>query len=309
MSYSSDAKNEICQYPLESSTEALLELAGLGRLCGRYEDGEEIIFRFISESECVLDRVQKLIFFLYQVEGEKEDFENQHAEKKIAAIILKEEVMHQFFEETFQDLDGSFLTSKQRLLSRLEKPSHAKAYLRGAFLGGGSIVDPMKSYHLELVAQGLEDVLLIEYVFSILGIPVKTMKRRDQYVLYLKDSASIADLLVDLGAMKAMLALENAKAMKDIRNDMNRKVNAETANIDKQITAAAKQIQAIQAALKKGRLDRLPKHLQEIAKLRCAYPSLSLAKLGEKLEPPLSKSGVSHRIRKLMELLENIEHN
>lgn len=186
----------------------------------------------------------------------------------------------------------------------LQKLCCRRAFLRGAFLGAGVLSDPNKNYNLEIVThcEQLCDELL--GLLKSLDFEFKKVFRRNKYVLYLKNSEQIADLLSFLGAYKSQMELINIKIEKEIRNDVNRAANSETSNLIKTINASVEQIQAIQKIDKMIGLESLPDDLREIALLRLENKDLSLSELGGLLNPPLTKSGVNHRMKKIMAYID-----
>ncbi len=181
------------------------------------------------------------------------------------------------------------------------------AYLRGAFLGGGFVADPRGDFHFELTTSHEELAQGLVGIMTDLGIPAKASQRRGSYVIYLKGADPIANFLAITGAHRGMLALENVRVTKSVRNDVNRKLNAEMANQAKSIGAAMEQTEAIRRLLDKRGLDSLPPALQDLALLRLRHPDVSLRELGELANPPLSKSAVYHRIRRIEALASNLK--
>ncbi len=182
----------------------------------------------------------------------------------------------------------------------------ARAYLRGAFLVCGAVTNPEHDYHLEFALPHYHlsrDVatLLREWDF-----PAKIASRGGSYVVYIKESERIEDCLTFLGATKAALELMGIKMVKSIRNDTNRRINCESANIDKTVQAASAQLDALKKIEATCGLAALPPSLQEIARLRLAYPELSLRDLGEMLNPPLSRSGVNHRLQRIRQFADTL---
>lgn len=190
--------------------------------------------------------------------------------------------------------------------SQFEAPAQAAAFLSGAFLGCGSVADPEKGYHLELLPprEGMADWLFMR--LSALGYPPKSTLRRGAPVLYYKESEQIEDLLTMMGASNCSLELMEVKIVKEIRNNANRVTNCETANIDKTVGAAARQLQAIQRLEKAVGLQNLPPDLREIALLRLEHPEYSLRELAAAAQPPLSRSGLNHRLRRLEEMAQGL---
>ncbi|MBR5799391.1 MAG: DNA-binding protein WhiA [Lachnospiraceae bacterium] len=181
-----------------------------------------------------------------------------------------------------------------------------RAFLRGAFLSVGSMSDPQKSYHIEFVCDVEKQAQQIRDAVNSFDLEAKIVKRKKYYVVYLKEGAGLVDLLNIMGAHLSLMSLENLRIEKEMRNSINRKVNCETANITKTVNAANKQIEDIQWLEKHYGLSNLPDNLREMAKIRLAYRESSLQELGGYLNPPVGKSGVNHRLRKLSELAEQI---
>ncbi|GAW31374.1 DNA-binding protein WhiA [Carboxydocella sp. JDF658] len=181
-----------------------------------------------------------------------------------------------------------------------------RAYLRGAFLGGGSVNDPERDYHLEIIVDNQEDGEAIVNLLRDLRLKGKLTARKNNFVVYLKEAEQIADFLSLIGANRARLELENARVVKEMRNNVNRLVNCETANLSKTVNAAVRQLENIRLLAERVGLSNLPEGLRQVAEARLNYPDISLKELGELLEPPLSKSGVNHRLRKLEQLASRL---
>lgn len=174
-----------------------------------------------------------------------------------------------------------------------------RSFLRGIFLGRGYINRPEGLYHLELILPDSGLVAPVQRMLARFGLEMRFVERKHQPVLYIKESERIGDFLRLIGASRAVLDFENARIVKYIRNTVNRQVNCETANVNKTIEAAVRQSQLIERLVARIGADRLPEDLQELALLRLEYPDDNLRELGLKMEPPLSKSGVAYRMRKL----------
>ena len=181
------------------------------------------------------------------------------------------------------------------------------AYLRGAFLGGGSISDPTKSYHMEFDAHTEADARDLVAVLESLDVPAKITCRKGHYIVYLKEYEVIADVLSLIGAGNAAMEIYNISIEKEIRNNVNRRVNCENANIDKVTEAYLRHLAAIETIKARMGLDKLPDSLREIAQVRLAYPDESLKELGARLENPIGKSGVNHRLTRLVEIAESLK--
>lgn len=182
-----------------------------------------------------------------------------------------------------------------------------RAFLRGAFLAAGSVSDPNKSYHLELVCTNPEQAEQLRELLLEFETDAKIVERKGHFVVYLKEGSQIVDLLGGMEAYVSLMKLENVRILKEMRNSVNRRVNCETANISKTVNAAVKQIEDITRIRDTMGFDGLPAHLREIAALRLEYPDAPLKELGSYLDPPVGKSGVNHRLRRLSEIAEACE--
>ena len=177
-----------------------------------------------------------------------------------------------------------------------------RAFLRGAFIEAGSISDPSKGYHLEIVCDNEASALFLQSVMSFFEVESKFVQRAGKQVVYLKEGAQIVEMLRIMEAPKAVMELENVRIVKEMRGSINRQVNCEAANISKTVNAAVRQIEDIKYLAEEVGLDNLPVSLSEIAYLRLKHADTPLGALGELCDPPLGKSGVNHRLRRLSQL-------
>ncbi|MCM1287168.1 MAG: DNA-binding protein WhiA [Clostridium sp.] len=188
----------------------------------------------------------------------------------------------------------------------VERSCCKQAFMRGAFLACGSLTDPNKGYHLELVCENEHSAELIMYIMGEFQLFPKRVTRKKYEVVYLKDGGAIVDFLNIIGAHNALMDMENVRILKDMRNSVNRRVNCETANINKTVSAAVKQIEDIRYIEEKKGLKYLPEGLRKVAELRVDEPEMSLREIGEMLNPPVGKSGVNHRLRKISEIANEL---
>lgn len=189
---------------------------------------------------------------------------------------------------------------------RWGRPCCRKAFLRGVYICRGSLTNPRKNYHLEIVTDSFQQAAVIQSLMETFGLAPGVVQRKKHVALYFKDGEQISQLLNLLGGHNAVLSLENVRVVKGMRNQVNRLVNCETANMDKTLEAAYRQAENIKLIEEKGWFPSLSPDLREVANLRLQYPYASLKELGEMLDPPLSKSGVNHRFRKLEAIAEEI---
>lgn len=207
--------------------------------------------------------------------------------------ILKDE------EDTF-NLDYSI--SKELIRTDALK----KAYIKGSFLGSGSVSNPERAYHLEFVVSSIELAEDLKDLINSYGLSAKVIARKNAYIVYLKEGEQIVDILSIIGAFNSLFEFENVRIVKDMRNNVNRLVNCETANLSKTVNAAVRQVESIRLIEKEIGLGRLSKPLRDIAEIRLEYPDESLKELGEMLNPPVGKSGVNHRLRKIEKIADEL---
>ena len=182
----------------------------------------------------------------------------------------------------------------------------ARLCIREAFIKSGSMNDPNKKYHLEIMFKTKKKAEEMQTLLMNFNINAKIIKREKDYMLYLKDGEEISEFLALIGANSSVIKFEEIRVLKETRNDINRLVNCETANLNKTINAAVKQIEDIKLIKKKHKFSNLPENLQEIAELRIANPDVSLVELGKMLSEPIGKSGVNHRLKKLSAIAEDL---
>lgn len=184
-----------------------------------------------------------------------------------------------------------------------------RAFIRGAFLASGSVSDPEKGYHFEIVCNSIEKADQLCDMIGSFGIESRVTMRKKNYIVYIKEGAQIADMLNVMEAHVALMNFENIRILKEMRNSVNRQVNCETANLNKTVSAAVKQIEDIQFIKATIGFDQLPEGLTEIAELRLEQPQATLKELGQMLTPSVGKSGVNHRLRKLSLIAEELREH
>jgi len=200
----------------------------------------------------------------------------------------------------------SFSSQVRKELSCVVGGQARKVYVRKCFLAGGTITDPVKSYHMAFTLAEAESKKLIKYL-SGFGLNPKAFTKNDKSIVYLKEADEISDALRIMGANKSLLAYESKRVEKELRNALNRHVNCEAANLNKIVAAAQYQIDAIQFIANENGLTGLSKPLQEVAKLRLLHETASLTEIGQMLIPPVGKSGINHRLRKICEIAEDMK--
>lgn len=313
MTFSSIVKNEISKLSLESKCCQLAELSALLKMTGTIQihGRNNIGIKLSTENASIARMIFSLLKDIFDVNTRVAVRRNKQLKKNnnytlyidtqsgVDEILLATGVM----EKT-----DSGISINYKLPSKLvKKPCCKKAYLRGVFLGGGSISDPEKTYHLELVTNNNEYAESVKKLVNSYNLNAKVVNRKGNFVIYLKEGEQIVDFLNIIGAHKALLNLENVRIYKEMRNNVNRIVNCETANLNKIVNASMRQINNIEFIRDKVGFDKIPENLAEIAELRLKYPDASLKELGEMMNTPIGKSGVNHRLRKLDEIAEDIK--
>ena len=207
------------------------------------------------------------------------------------------------------DIKDELLELKMRDLGSNMKQDEqlARLYIREAFIKSGSMNDPNKKYHLQIMFKEKAKAEEMQTLLNNFNIHAKIIKKEKDYMLYLKDGEEISEFLALVGANKSVIKFEEVRVIKETRNDINRLVNCETANLNKTINASVKQIEDINKIKKAGKFNELPETLKEIAEVRINNPEMSLIELGKLLDKPIGKSGVNHRLKKLSQISEELK--
>ncbi|MCQ2530926.1 MAG: DNA-binding protein WhiA [Lachnospiraceae bacterium] len=233
-----------------------------------------------------------------------------------ALILLDEKNVEKDFERgvfiyNFTSLRKTFninldFEALENLAKLTKQPECKRSFLRGAFIARGSINDPEKGYHMEIACDDRGGAVFLQGLLADFDLNPKITVRRDKFILYLKEGTDISDALNIIEAPLAMMNFENARIVREMRGSVNRQVNCETANINKTITASMRQIEDIKLIDKIIGIEKLDDHLKAIAKARLEHQDMPLAELGETLTPPVGKSGVNHRLRKISQIAEKL---
>ena len=294
MSFSTQAKAELCRAPLNRKCCAQAEAYGVLLYCSLSTPAE---VRITTESPEFAARLPQLFQKAFQVRFDRLPAEG--AGKRIFSITQPDKLSALW--SVFGHDPAEALVHHINY-AVLEEDHCRTAFLRGAFLAGGSVTDPAKRYHLELATSHLSVSRELHALLLEMGFSPKESRRKANAITYFKQSDAIEDFLTAMGAPLAAMELMNAKAEKDLRGSINRRVNCDAANLDKAVDAAQGQIEAIYKLEERGMLENLPDKLKEAVDLRMAHPELTLSQLAELCDPPVSKSAFNHRLRKLMEL-------
>ncbi len=288
MSFSKDVKEELLKQLPKSKHCQIAELAAILELDGVITESPASV-ALDSDNPLLLQKFALLMRMAFSIDVSKE-LSEEDARRVLDAIKWDKR-------GDGGSIDGLIL----------QKTCCKRAFLRGAFLANGSISDPNKSYHFELVCKTMGQAKQAQELMQLFDLDAKIVERKGHMVVYLKEGAQIVDMLNVMEAYVALMNLENVRILKDMRNQINRGVNCEAANIQKTVNAARKQVADIELIRDTIGFDELPAHLKEIAILRLENPDTPLKELGTLLDPPVGKSGVNHRLRKLSEIAATIE--
>jgi DNA-binding protein WhiA len=292
MSFAADVKSELCRAQLTRKCCAQAEAYGVLLFCNTFTSGE---VRVITENDAFANRLPPLFKKAFKLTFDRlPEGEGKH----IFAITQPDKLttIHHIFG------DGPQALALHINFAVLEEDCCRAAFLRGAFLAGGSVTDPQKGYHLELATSHLSVGREMPALMREIDITPKSTSRKGNAVIYFKQSDRIEDFLTTIGAPVSAMKVMNAKLEKDIRGSVNRQVNCDAANLDKAVAAAMSQVEAIGRLSRTGQLATLPEKLRETARVRLENPEDTLSQLAQQLDPPITKSALNHRLRKLMEL-------
>lgn len=306
MSFAGEVKNEIFKTGDSKSCCRIAELCGMFCFAGTpaYENGN-ISLRLATESAAVVKRFIWLTKKEFEIDAKLQNKIKETRSGTVYSVVIKNT------EDAQKFLLGIMLFHDGRIVFSIPgkiKSSNccAKSFVRGALMGGGFVVNPEKGYHLEFVTHRMNLARDFKALLEKLGFGPKITPRGANYVVYFKNGDEISDILALTGAHKAMMDYTNTRIEKDTKNYINRTINCETANLDKTAKAAAMQIVAIEKLKKTGILNNLSDELLEVANLRIENPHASLAEIASLSKSKLTKSGVSHRMRKLLEIASKI---
>ena len=298
MSFSQEVKEELSRHIPGARHCQLAELAALvSFLCKLTTKGKETALILETESPLIARKYFTLLNKTLSIYKDKKVITDQQALELLTALKMWRENERGETVCRLDVVDGILL----------QQTCCKRAFIRGAFLAAGSISDPRKAYHMEIVCRTSPHARQLRDVMNTFEAEAKIVERRGHYVVYVKEGSRIVDMLGVMEANVALMNLENVRILKEMRNSVNRKVNCETANIGKTVSAAVRQVEDIQLIEKKIGLSKLPQSLQEIARVRLEHPDMPLKDLGELLTPPVGKSGVNHRLRRISEIAEKLK--
>lgn len=294
MSFSANVKQELCRQPVSRRCCAQAEAYGILLYCNTFQ-AEQV--RIVTESPQLKERLPVLFRKAFKVAFDRLPGE---AEGKGTFLLEAPDKLQVIFDAF--GLERAPGVSLHVNFAHLEEEHCRTAFLRGAFLAGGSVTDPLKSYHLELATSHFYVGREVPALMREAGFEPKETVRKGNYITYFKQSEHIEDFLTSIGAPLSAMEMMTAKLERDLRGSVNRRVNCDAANLDKLVAASQAQVEAIRRLEESGVLAAQPEKLREAARLRVENPELTLAQLAQLCDPPVTKSALNHRLRKLMEL-------
>ena len=305
MSFSSKVKEELskeCNSPRHC---CIAETAAIISMCGKviFDEKDHVRIEIHTANVTVARKYFTLLKKTYNINTDISIWHSSSLNKNRSYVLsvnddetARKILMTCRLMKPFGVIEEDFSISDSLIIQR---ECCKRAFIRGAFLAAGSVSDPVKTYHFEIVCLSEAKAKQLQMIMETFNINARVIKRRKYFVVYVKDSSQVVDLLNIMGAYNALMDMENVRIVKDMRNNVNRKVNCETANINKTVSAAVKQIEDIRFIQMSSAFDELPESLQEMAELRVRYPEATLAELGQLLDTPVGKSGVNHRLKKI----------
>ena len=294
MSFSGDVKAELCRAVVQKNCCARAEAHGVLLFCNTFQRD---LIRIVTENHAFAERLPRLFHRAFGISFDR--LPEADSAKLIFEITSRAKL------DAVINVFGFSMEQNPSLhinCALLEEDCCRVSFLRGVFLAGGSVTDPNKRYHMEFVTSHYKVSRELEALLMDMGFQSRETERGGNFITYFKQSEHIEDLLTLLGAPVAAMDIMSTKVEKNLRNEMNRRVNCDTANVDKAVEAAQEQLSAIRTLEESGRLEQLPEKLRQTAAMRVRFPEMTLSQLAEAFTPPLTKSCLNHRLRKLTAL-------
>lgn len=290
MSFSGEIKQELCEHYAKARHCNLAELSAIAHVCGEFSEDRhgECLLAFHTENLPVARKCFTLMKKTFNID---------------ANIVVRHNPIKDSWNYSLYFKGEELMAVKN---ASVQAVCCKRAYIRGAFIAAGSMSDPRKAYHFEIVCSSEGTAESLQEIMNSFDVSAKVVQRKKNYVVYLKEGAHIVDILNVMEAHVALMKLENVRIFKEMRNAVNRKVNCETANINKTVSAAVRQLEDIVYIRDTLGFDKLPDGLRDVALTRLENPEVALKELGGLLEHPVGKSGVNHRLRRLSEIAEKL---
>ena len=300
-SFAYKVKSELCRPHVQRLCCARAEAYGVLLYCNTFNTRE---IRIITENPEFAARLPRLFRKAFDLRFDRLPEEGSH-HGKLVFQITEQEKLERIVNQLGYDLKQNLVLHVN--FGILEEECCRTSFLRGAFLAGGSVTDPEKRYHLELTTSHVQASREMSALLTEMGFLPRSVMRGGNSVTYFKQCEHIEDILTTIGAPAAAVEMMTTKLEKELVNNANRAMNCDMANVNKTLDAAMEQCMAIEILRDAGRLDLLPKQIRETALLRLQYPELSLGQLAERCVPPVTKSCINHRMRKLMEIARDLD--
>lgn len=312
MSFSIKVKNELANHISNATHCRIAELAALISMCGSViiDENNNYKIRIKTETQPTAEKIKKLLWKTFKVDVDISTRENAYSKVGRTYTLLVGD--HQ---QALKILQATKLINENNEIGEnfsitnnivIMKDCCKRAFIRGAFMAAGSISDPNKSYHFEIKCNSEKKAKQLIELLEKYNIDGKMVARKGGYVVYIKEGEGIVDVLNVMEAHVSLMEMENVRILKGMSNYYNRQVNCETANIKKTVATSVRQIDDIDFIIQNKGIDYLPEKLQDIAWVRKENPDASLQELGEMLDPPLGKSGVNHRLRKICQIAQEL---
>lgn len=312
MSFSIKVKNELANHISNATHCRIAELAALISMCGSViiDENNNYKIRIKTETQPTAEKIKKLLWKTFKVDVDISTRENAYSKVGRTYTLLVGD--HQ---QALKILQATKLINENNEIGEnfsitnnivIMKDCCKRAFIRGAFMAAGSISDPNKSYHFEIKCNSEKKAKQLIELLENYNIDGKMVARKGGYVVYIKEGEGIVDVLNVMEAHVSLIEMENVRILKGMSNYYNRQVNCETANIKKTVATSVRQIDDIDFIIQNKGIDYLPEKLQDIAWVRKENPDASLQELGEMLDPPLGKSGVNHRLRKICQIAQEL---
>ena len=308
MSFAAQTKKELTMVEADACCE-VAELSALIRMNGSVQvSNRKVILDISTENAAIARRIYTLIKKQFDVHTELLVRKKMRLKKNNVYIVRIPARVQEILAE-LKIVSEGFVFNQGIDKEIIKKPCCKRSYLRGAFLAGGSVNNPEgSSYHLEIATLYEEHCQSLVELANRFDLNARCIERKKGFIFYIKEGEKIIELLSIIGAHQALFKFEDVRIMRDMRNSVNRIVNCETANLNKTIGAAVRQIDNIKLLQKEIGLENLPDKLREVAEVRLAHPDINLKEVGDLLKGSVSKSGVNHRLRKIDELAEKIRN-
>lgn len=308
MSFSSEIKDEVAKIKVEDYKIILSELAGITPMCGILNfKNNKISMEYITENAPVARRIFTFLRRSFGFDVEVKNVRSTQLKKNVFIIYISQDESCRLLLDELKYIKGASVFMINYAPTDLIKTSNEKkAYIRGAFMGSGSITDPKKGYHLEFVSENESNAYFLRDTINEFGLKSKVIMRKEKYIIYIKDSEQISDFLSLIGAYNSVLNYENVRVIKEMRNNVNRIVNCETANLNKTVKSSYDQVEDIKLIEREIGIENLDEDLKDIAKIRLENRSMSLNDIANSLEPKLSKSTVNYRFKKLRRIANKL---